>query len=198
MCGAVWLGDGGQPWYMWGVESWECAKDASVEFCHVHRATWPRLTTMGKRKKSSRKPTGPRRREPLGTIELYTSICYPIDHILQQRRRSPVCSVTTTSLSLSDSTEKRVSLSWSAEYVISGIRAKLTVRLSCLCDPAYSFNHRTRSDLTEPIDVYSEWIDAADAAQREEQTVRRGNPSSSRPVIPLAPPSDDDDDDDDE
>jgi transcription elongation factor Elf1 len=53
-------------------------------------------------------------------------------------------------------------------------------------------------DLTEPIDVYSEWIDAADAAQREEQTARRGNASSSRPVPRPAPPSDDDDDDDDD
>ena len=53
-------------------------------------------------------------------------------------------------------------------------------------------------DLTEPIDVYSEWIDAADAAQREEQTTRRGHSSSSRPIAPPAPPSDDDDDDDDD
>jgi transcription elongation factor Elf1 len=48
------------------------------------------------------------------------------------------------------------------------------------------------SDLTEPIDIYSEWIDAADAAQREEQTPRRPAASSSRPVP--APASVDSDD----
>jgi transcription elongation factor Elf1 len=37
------------------------------------------------------------------------------------------------------------------------------------------------ADLTEAIDIYSEWIDAADAAQRE-QTVRRPAASSSRPI----------------
>ncbi|OCB84081.1 Elf1-domain-containing protein [Sanghuangporus baumii] len=37
--------------------------------------------------------------------------------------------------------------------------------------------------LTEPIDVYSEWIDAADAAQREKDTKesRRAAVPSSRP-----------------
>lgn len=35
------------------------------------------------------------------------------------------------------------------------------------------------SDLTEPIDIYSEWIDAADAAQREDAP-RRPAASSSR------------------
>jgi transcription elongation factor Elf1 len=40
-------------------------------------------------------------------------------------------------------------------------------------------------DLTEPIDIYSEWIDAADAVQRD-QVVRRPAASSSRPV-PSAP-----------
>ncbi|TDL27499.1 Elf1-domain-containing protein, partial [Rickenella mellea] len=34
--------------------------------------------------------------------------------------------------------------------------------------------------LTEPIDVYSEWIDAADAAQKEVKDVRRSAPSVSR------------------
>lgn len=49
------------------------------------------------------------------------------------------------------------------------------------------------SDLTEPIDIYSEWIDAADAAQQEEHVLRRPTASSSRPVP--APPSVDSDDD---
>lgn len=52
-------------------------------------------------------------------------------------------------------------------------------------------------DLTEPIDIYSEWIDAADAAQQEEYVLRRPATSSSRPV-PAAPSvgSDEDEDDD--
>lgn len=48
-------------------------------------------------------------------------------------------------------------------------------------------------DLTEPIDIYSEWIDAADAAQKEDQIPRRPAASSSRPVP--APPSVGSDDD---
>ncbi|KAF5357928.1 hypothetical protein D9756_001557 [Leucocoprinus leucothites] len=45
-----------------------------------------------------------------------------------------------------------------------------------VCDQRYQskVNH-----LTEPIDIYSEWIDAADAAQREE-VPRRPAASSSR------------------
>ncbi|KIM87111.1 hypothetical protein PILCRDRAFT_815572 [Piloderma croceum F 1598] len=115
---------------------------------------------MGKRKKSSRKPTGPRRREPLETA--FT--CLFCHH------------------------DKSVTVRLDRKEGL----AQLVCRV---CDQRYQskVNH-----LTEPIDVYSEWIDAADAAQREEQTVRRGNPSSSRPIIPPAPPSDDDDDDDDE
>lgn len=45
-------------------------------------------------------------------------------------------------------------------------------------------------DLTEPVDIYSEWIDAADAAQ-ETQPVRKPIASSSR-TRPPAPDSDDD------
>lgn len=53
------------------------------------------------------------------------------------------------------------------------------------------------TDLTEAIDIYSEWIDAADAAQREEQVPRRPVPSSSsRPIA--APASDGEDYSDDD
>lgn len=45
-------------------------------------------------------------------------------------------------------------------------------------------------DLTEPIDIYSEWIDAADAAQREDPP-RRPAASSSR--VARAPAYDSDD-----
>lgn len=45
-------------------------------------------------------------------------------------------------------------------------------------------------DLTEPIDIYSEWIDAADYAAKEEQrrAQRRPVASSSR-ARPAGPPS---------
>ena len=48
-------------------------------------------------------------------------------------------------------------------------------------------------DLTEPIDIYSEWIDAADAAQSA-QAPRRPVTSSSRPIP--APASGEEDSDD--
>ena len=47
-------------------------------------------------------------------------------------------------------------------------------------------------DLTEPIDIYSEWIDAADAAQREEPP-RRSVASTSRGIT-RAPAYESDDD----
>ncbi|KAF8654181.1 hypothetical protein AX16_003710 [Volvariella volvacea WC 439] len=57
-----------------------------------------------------------------------------------------------------------------------------------VCDQRYQskVNH-----LTEPIDIYSEWIDAADAAQREEQSARRPAASSARVIPPPAIDSDD-------
>ncbi|KAG6814359.1 hypothetical protein H0H92_010945 [Tricholoma furcatifolium] len=48
-------------------------------------------------------------------------------------------------------------------------------------------------DLTEAIDIYSEWIDAADAAQNNQTPHHRPAPSSSRPVP--APASGEDDSD---
>ncbi|TFY82624.1 hypothetical protein EWM64_g1391 [Hericium alpestre] len=61
-----------------------------------------------------------------------------------------------------------------------------------VCDQRYQskVNH-----LTEPIDIYSEWIDAADAAEKGDRVQRRPAASSSRPR-PAAPsvPSDDEDD----
>ncbi|KAI6109217.1 transcription elongation factor Elf1 like-domain-containing protein [Pisolithus croceorrhizus] len=60
-----------------------------------------------------------------------------------------------------------------------------------VCDQRYQskVNH-----LTEPVDIYSEWIDAADAAQKESQGHRRPATSSSRPA-PAALPSFDSDED---
>ncbi|KAF8894636.1 Elf1-domain-containing protein [Infundibulicybe gibba] len=67
-------------------------------------------------------------------------------------------------------------------------RKEGVAQLICrVCDQRYQskVNH-----LTEPIDIYSEWMDAADAAQRDEGP-RRPTASSSRP--PAAPASIDSD-----
>lgn len=56
------------------------------------------------------------------------------------------------------------------------------------------YNTCDSTDLTEAIDIYSEWIDAADAAQREEQVTRRPVASSSRPVPAPASVEDSDED----
>ncbi|KAF5365631.1 hypothetical protein D9758_003327 [Tetrapyrgos nigripes] len=52
-----------------------------------------------------------------------------------------------------------------------------------VCDQRYQSKV---THLTEPIDIYSEWIDAADEAQRmrESSTARRSAASSSRPAAP--------------
>lgn len=42
-------------------------------------------------------------------------------------------------------------------------------------------------DLTEAVDIYSEWIDAADAAQRDEYVPRRPAASSSTSRAAPAP-----------
>ncbi|KAG9318496.1 transcription elongation factor Elf1 like-domain-containing protein [Chiua virens] len=60
-----------------------------------------------------------------------------------------------------------------------------------ICDQRFQskVNH-----LTEPVDIYSEWIDAADAAQKDDAVPRRPAASSSRPVpTPASVGSDDDD-----
>ncbi|KAJ3936813.1 MAG: hypothetical protein NXY57DRAFT_884974 [Lentinula lateritia] len=72
-------------------------------------------------------------------------------------------------------------------------RKEGVAQLICrVCDQRYQskVNH-----LTEPIDIYSEWIDAADEAQRvgESSTVRRPAASSSRPIPARAPSVDDSD-----
>ncbi|KAK0483646.1 Elf1-domain-containing protein [Armillaria novae-zelandiae] len=58
-----------------------------------------------------------------------------------------------------------------------------------VCDQRFQskVNH-----LTEPIDIYSEWLDAADAAQSGEPVVRRPAASSSRARAPPSAGSDDD------
>ena len=108
-----------------------------------------------------------------------------------QRPTSLACSVTTTSLSPYGSTGRKVLHNFCAKYVTRDTRAKPIVRLlhlSCWLGIDCS-----RVDLTEPIDIYSEWIDAADAAEKEAATTssRRTVASSSRP--PRAPSVDSDD-----
>jgi len=53
--------------------------------------------------------------------------------------------------------------------------------------------HETYSDatldLTEPIDIYSEWIDAADYAAKEEERRQRRPAASSSRARPVGPPS---------
>ncbi|PFH54336.1 hypothetical protein AMATHDRAFT_170106 [Amanita thiersii Skay4041] len=63
-------------------------------------------------------------------------------------------------------------------------RKEGVAQLVCrVCDQRYQskVNH-----LTEPIDIYSEWIDAADAAQKDEQGMRRSTATSSRAVAAAA------------
>ncbi|KAN0077274.1 Transcription elongation factor Elf1 like domain containing protein, partial [Tylopilus felleus] len=69
-------------------------------------------------------------------------------------------------------------------------RKEGVAQLVCrVCDQRYQskVNH-----LTEPIDIYSEWIDAADAAQREDQIARRATTSSSKAVREAASEGSDD------
>ncbi|KAF9652869.1 Elf1-domain-containing protein [Thelephora ganbajun] len=109
---------------------------------------------MGKRKKSSRKPTGPKKKVPLDT----TFTCLFCHH--------------------DNSVNIRVD------------RKEGVALLVCkVCDQRYQskVNH-----LTEPIDIYSEWIDAADAAQNEAPP-RRPTASSSRAAPRAAAPASDDD-----
>ncbi|KAH8106972.1 Elf1-domain-containing protein [Cristinia sonorae] len=98
---------------------------------------------MGKRKKSSRKPTGPRRKESLET----QFTCLFCHH------------------------DKSVTVRMDRKEGLAELFCKV-------CDQRYQskVNH-----LTEAIDIYSEWIDAADAAERDAASgSRRPAASSSR------------------
>ena len=99
-------------------------------------------------------------------------------------------SATTTSRLRSGSTEKRVSLNLFAGSVINVTKAKSIV---CYVFLRYFANSVliVPADLTEPIDIYSEWIDAADAAQRDEQVIHPTASSSRRVAAPASVGSDD-------
>ncbi|KAI0273650.1 transcription elongation factor Elf1 like-domain-containing protein [Gloeopeniophorella convolvens] len=107
---------------------------------------------MGKRKKSSRKPTAARRKDPLDT----TFTCLFCHH------------------------ENSV--------IVKLDRKEGIAQLVCkVCDQRFQskVNH-----LTEPIDIYSEWIDAADhAAKEEERRAQRRPVASSSRARPVGPPS---------
>ena len=65
-------------------------------------------------------------------------------------------------------------------------------RTFCTRDMIWFWNTdpNTTSDLTEPIDIYSEWMDAADyAAKEEERRAQRRPTASSSRARPAAPPS---------
>jgi transcription elongation factor Elf1 len=81
-----------------------------------------------------------------------------------------------------------VSPSSCAKYVVKASKAKSTVRSSQerrILQVTYP-----TLDLTEPVDIYSEWIDAADhAAKEEERRVLRRPVASSSRARPAGPPS---------
>ncbi|KAJ7582683.1 transcription elongation factor Elf1 like-domain-containing protein [Mycena floridula] len=113
---------------------------------------------MGKRKKSSRKPTQAKQKAPLDTA--FT--CLFCHH------------------------DKSVTVRLDRKEGVAQLVCKV-------CDQRYQskVNH-----LTEPIDIYSEWIDAADAAQKDEPVARRPAPSSSRPAAAAVSGAESDDDED--
>ncbi|KAL0946871.1 hypothetical protein HGRIS_013037 [Hohenbuehelia grisea] len=116
---------------------------------------------MGKRKKSSRKPGPSRRKEVLGWSSVLFAGYRLIDLLLD---------TTFTCLFCHHDNSVTVRLD----------KKEGVAQLMCrICDQRYQsrIHH-----LTEPIDIYSEWIDAADAAQKEQQGSRRPVASSSRPA----------------
>jgi hypothetical protein len=82
-----------------------------------------------------------------------------------------------------------VLLSLPVKCAIRDIKVKSIVRIE---DVFASENIHGFADLTEAVDIYAEWIDAADAAQKDEAPVRRPVASSSRARAPPSAGSDDD------
>jgi hypothetical protein len=76
-----------------------------------------------------------------------------------------------------------------AKCVVKAFKAKSIVR-SSQGHGLLQKTDPTTLDLTEPIDIYSEWIDAADyAAKEEERRVHRRPVASSSRARPAGPPS---------
>ena len=76
-----------------------------------------------------------------------------------------------------------------AKYVVKASKARSIV--GCLQERQIIVQETYLTlDLTEPIDIYSEWIDAADhAAKEEERRVLRRPVASSSRARPVGPPS---------
>lgn len=111
---------------------------------------------MGKRKSSS-KPQGPKKREPLAT----TFTCLFCNH------------------------EKSVSVKVDKKAGVGMLNCAVCAQ-SFQCGANY---------LSAPIDIYSEWVDAADAVAKDEAANNsRAQPSSSR-SRPAADRYDDEEDD---
>ncbi|KAK0663999.1 putative transcription elongation factor 1 [Cercophora samala] len=101
---------------------------------------------MGKRKKATRKPTGPRRNEPLPSV--FT--CLFCNH------------------------EKAVSIKVDKKAGVGSLDCKI-----CGQHFQCGINY-----LSAPVDVYAEWVDAADAVAQEnsEKAKAAGRSSSGRPA----------------
>ncbi|KAM7194765.1 hypothetical protein V8F20_007785 [Naviculisporaceae sp. PSN 640] len=97
---------------------------------------------MGKRKKSSRKPQGPKKNEPLPSI--FT--CLFCNH------------------------EKSVSVKLDKKAGVGTLQCKICAQ-KFQCGINY---------LSAAVDVYSEWVDAADAVAQEDQAERQNLGSGSR------------------
>jgi transcription elongation factor Elf1 len=147
---------------------------------------------MGKRKKSSRKPAPARQKVPLGEQFPFRNLACVLIHLF----------------SLSDTTFTCLFCHHEKSVTVRMDRKEGVANLVCrVCDqryqskvnrkrlPSFAIRGSPRQlgfsiDLTEPIDIYSEWIDAADAAQREDAP-RRPVASSSRAARAPAYDSDD-------
>jgi transcription elongation factor Elf1 len=118
---------------------------------------------MGKRKKSSRKPQGPKKNEPLPSV--FT--CLFCNH------------------------ERSVTVKLDKKAGVGTLDCKVCgQKFQC------GINY-----LSAPVDVYSEWVDAADAVAKdaEPHPPRPGGstqPGGARRAAPSRPVDDDDDDDD--
>ncbi|KAI1491124.1 Elf1-domain-containing protein [Biscogniauxia mediterranea] len=115
-------------------------------------------STMGKRKKSSRKPQGPKKNEPLPT----QFTCLFCNH------------------------EKAVSVKMDKKAGVGQLDCKVCgQKFQC------AINY-----LSAPVDVYSEWVDAADAVAKEDMNARGAGQASSQRRRPATNRDADDDEDD--
>lgn len=143
---------------------------------------------MGKRKKSSRKPTGPKKKTPLG-ISLFR---YCLRICLTYRGTCADTTFTCLFCHHDNSVTVKLDRKEGIAQLVCRVcdqryQSKVNRELYLASATLLSSSHLCPQDLTEPIDIYSEWIDAADAADKEQTTPRRPVASSSRPRP--APPS---------